>query len=386
MSLASESIPKAVGKWMFEVALPLWAERGYDFEHGGFVERFNLATLSAESPYKRMRVQARQIYVFSHAHLLGWNGPASDLAARAFAFMKKGWMPGRGWARVLSPTGEIVDDTIDLYDQAFVLFALGWFLKAGGDPNAARLAKETLEAVHANLRHPTGKGYLHVRPPTSPWLQNPHMHMLEGAISLAHATNDGIYFEEALRLGQLFRTHFYDAKTRTLAEYYDAAWNRMPGDPGRIAEPGHQFEWSWLLYELVKLTGEDFRGEAKGLYDFAETYGVDPGTQFTVDEVRDDGEVLKSSVRLWPQTEALKANLAAMEQDNLDKRERANRIVANLFNLFLDKPAPGLWIDHYEADHRTPKVAIIPASSLYHVFLAYSEVLRLKHLFDPASP
>jgi len=380
--MKAETLPETLKGWLFDTALPFWADVGVDRECGGFTERLNLTTAAPENPFKRMRVQARQIYVFSHAHLLGWNGPGLELAARAVDFItKNGWTPGRGWARVLARDGIIADGTLDLYDQAFVLYALGWFIKASGDAGAANLAKETLEAVREHLRHPSGRGYMHVRPPTEPWLQNPHMHMLEAAISLAQATNDAVYLEEGRDLARLFRTTFYDRATRTLAEYYDDHWNRMPGERGKITEPGHHFEWTWLLYAYRKLTGEDVLAEARGLYDFAEQYGVDRETGLSVDEVRDDGRVLSASVRTWPQTEALKANLAQMEFEGRDTRARVQKISDNLFDVFLDQPVRGTWIDHFESDRRTPKVKIVPASTLYHVFLAFSEVIRLEPLF-----
>lgn len=376
-----QDIPATVEPWLFETALPFWADTGFDREQGSFAERLDLATAQAESPFKRVRVQARQIYVFSHAHMLGWNGGGLELAARAVDFIRQnGWIPARGWARVLSRNGEVVDDTLDLYDQAFVLYALGWFIRASGDTGCHELARQTLEAVRSNLRHPGGEGYMHAKPPTAPWLQNPHMHMLEAMISLAHATKEQIYFDEGRALAELFRTRFYDPATRTLAEYYDEHWRRMAGEQGRITEPGHQFEWAWLLYAFSDLCGEDFRTEALGLYDFAQAFGVNRKTGLSLDEVRDDGKVLSASVRTWPQTEALKANLAVMLHEGTDTRDKIVQNVRNLFDVFLDRPVKGAWIDHFESDRQTPKVKIVPASTLYHVFLAFSEIMRLKHL------
>jgi mannose/cellobiose epimerase-like protein (N-acyl-D-glucosamine 2-epimerase family) len=369
--------PQRARQWMFDVAFPLWAERGFDSIRGGFVERMNLDTLQSESPFKRVRVQARQIYVFSHAHQMGWTGPGLERAAAGLGFLQKGWMPGRGWARVLSPDGDIIDPALDLYDQAFAMFALGWFHAASGDPQAARMARATLEAVRKHLRHPSGEGYLYALPPTGPLKQNPHMHMLEAMIVLARATGDEIYFQEARQLAGLFRQRFYDAPSGTLAEYYDDDWKRAPGAVGKITEPGHQLEWAWLLHKYSCLTGDDFSVEAKGLYNFAERHGFDQASGLAWDEVRVDGVVLKASSRLWPQTEALKANLAMLETSGHDTRRRILDTVHNIFTRYLDKPGPGMWLDHFEADG-TLKATNIPASSLYHIVLAFSELMRVE--------
>jgi mannose/cellobiose epimerase-like protein (N-acyl-D-glucosamine 2-epimerase family) len=51
--------------------------------------------------------------------------------------------------------------------------------------------------------------------------------------------------------------------------------------------------------------------------------------------------------------------------------------VDTLFRHFLDPaPVPGTWIDHVDADAR-PRVDKIPASTLYHVFLAFAELMRV---------
>ena len=48
-----------------------------------------------------------------------------------------------------------------------------------------------------------------------------------------------------------------------------------------------------------------------------------------------------------------------------------------LFDTHLATAVPGLWIDAFDAEGR-PQSANAPASSLYHLFLAFAEVLRLE--------
>ena len=78
----AEPIYKAVRHWMFEQALPFWAEHGVDRMYGGYVEQLTLDGSDAAVDFKRVRVVARQIYVFSHAALLG---RADVLTSRATA-------------------------------------------------------------------------------------------------------------------------------------------------------------------------------------------------------------------------------------------------------------------------------------------------------------
>ena len=49
----------------------------------------------------------------------------------------------------------------------------------------------------------------------------------------------------------------------------------------------------------------------------------------------------------------------------------AARAIHVLFAQFLDRPFPGVWIDHFDEALR-PRVDFIPSTSLYHLVLAAS--------------
>ena len=55
---------------------------------------------------------------------------------------------------------------------------------------------------------------------------------------------------------------------------------------------------------------------------------------------------------------------------------RAAQTIDRLFSVFLGRPVPGGWIDHVDASG-APLVDGMPASTLYHVFLAAAEADRL---------
>ena len=369
--------------WMQETCLPLWADKGYDRTHEGFVERFDLKTGLADAPFKRVRVQARQIYVFSHAHILGWSNNA-DLALRALSFVEPAWSANTGWARTLTVTGELADPTPDLYDNAFMLFALGWAFRATGEKRLADRARETLLAVKATLGRSDKRGYLPEKPVVGHWVQNPHMHMLEACLVLAEATGESIYFEESERILAVFRAFFYDDFSETLAEYFNQDWDRASGDSGRITEPGHQFEWRWLLAEYARIVGSTQPSETRGLFRFANQFGVDPTTGLVSAEIRDDGLPLNTNLRVWPQTELLKARLSELEAGDATQAPLVRQVIDNLFDIFLDKPKAGLWIDLVDTQRR-PLVTNVPASTLYHVCLAFSEAERLGSLWKTAA-
>ncbi len=370
-------------EWVFQHALPFWAEVGVDRDRGGFHEALDLDGRPERGGFRRLRVACRQIYVFSHAALLGW-APGLPIARDGFAWLvEKGWMgPNRGWARRLTPAGKVLDPTPDLYDHAFVLFALGWLHRAGGDPEALTWAHRTLDFVEARLRHPSGRGFRQALPATGWRLQNPHMHLLEAALTLCEGCERGSPGERRFRaladeLVTLCVTRFVDPRTGTLAEAYTEDLARAPGDAGRALEPGHHFEWAWLLAASQRVLERPVGWLAGPLVAFAERHGVDPLTGATYDAVRDDGEALARGSRTWPNTERLKAHVALFELDGTDSRAALASTTGLLLDRYLARTPRGTWMDHFDGEGR-PIAATIPAATLYHLVVALTELLRVE--------
>jgi mannose/cellobiose epimerase-like protein (N-acyl-D-glucosamine 2-epimerase family) len=71
---AGEPPNAAFAAWMRDHALPFWATVGQDRYGLGFVEHLTFDARPAPVVYKRVRVQTRQIYVYSAAALDGVEG------------------------------------------------------------------------------------------------------------------------------------------------------------------------------------------------------------------------------------------------------------------------------------------------------------------------
>ena len=105
--------------WLFDHAFPFWSSVGVD-PGLGFVERLDRqGRPDREVPFKRMRVQSRQIYVFCQAQALGWSG-GLEAARQGYDFiLAHGRRPQGGFARTLGREGGVLDPALDIYDQAF---------------------------------------------------------------------------------------------------------------------------------------------------------------------------------------------------------------------------------------------------------------------------
>lgn len=366
----------AIAHWLFDIALPRWAEAGVDHEQGGFVEQLTLAGEPDYTTPKRMRVQARQIYVYSHGAMLGWKGPALESARAGFEFLTQHcWHEEGGWVFAVSRDGRPHEPRREAYEQAFGVMALAWYYRASGDSRALDWIDRTLGFLDTALGDEVHGGYREAVPDALPRRQNPHMHLLEALLVLHEATGRPDALSRAAKLIALFRQHFLDPKSDTLGEFYTGDWQPAEGVTGQLVEPGHHFEWVWLLHQYGRLSGDDCSDEAARLYRFAESHGVDQDG-LSYDALRRDGAIHDDNKRLWVQTEAIKAQVARHEFAAEPKAPRRLAVLLEgLFAHYLDAGNGG-WQDHLRRDG-TGFAKFAPASSFYHVFLALSEVMRV---------
>jgi mannose/cellobiose epimerase-like protein (N-acyl-D-glucosamine 2-epimerase family) len=243
--------------WLFEHALPLWWDRGYDREARCFHERLALDGAPVTAEPRRVRVQARQTVVYARAGRLGWHGPWREaVEAGAEVLVRRCLRPDGGTHHLLAPDGAVLDDRRDLYDSAFAILALAEAAQALENSQLAAAAAGLADWVWSYWAHPEGGLDEGEVCPAPPRRQNPHMHLFEALLALYEATGEEDHLEQASALAALFQRKFFDPQHGTLPEYFDESWRPMSDLFGRLVEPGHQFEWSWLLLRWGALVGE----------------------------------------------------------------------------------------------------------------------------------
>lgn len=368
----SEHARRALGclnRWLTEDAYDVWAAQGWDTVQGGFHER-----LAADGPApresRRARVQLRQIYCFARAQQLGWRGDARWLVVAGLDHLFRHYRRDDGLFRTLvSCSGEVVDDRALLYDQAFALLAFAQAhrmlapdsdLPDRADALLQRIEKHFRNADRGFLSDTRGRGWL---------LSNPHMHLLEAALAWSEISEESRWRHLRDELVALALERMIDACTGSIREQFGEDWSAFPGISGRVLEPGHQFEWAWLLLQ-DGVSSTRARAAALQLIEVGERYGVRDGA--AVNSLLDDMTIHDGDARLWPQTERLKAHARLARLSGEPACWLPVGLAAKTLLSYLGG-ARGLWHDNRTADglfNHEPA----PASSFYHIVCAIGEL------------
>ena len=353
-------------RWARTAAMPLWWTQGADRERGGFHEALSVEGVPSPGA-RRARVQSRQVYAYATAGAMHWDGPWREAAWHGMTFFLERFRREDGLFRTLvGLDGAVLDNTAMLYDQAFALLATATLHKM--DPRNGRLPEVALGVLSGldAMRYPAGGFRENI---AYPFQANAHMHILEGALAWAEHGLEPRWDALADEIVEMALRVFIDREGGFLREFFNADWTVASGDDGRLLEPGHQFEWAWLLERWGRLRGrDDALAAARGLYA-AGRRGIDPERGVVINELWDDFSVREATARLWPQTERLKAEvLFGSEADQLSAAEG--------LRLYLATPMLGVWRDKLRADG-TFIDEPAPATSFYHILCACTELFRL---------
>jgi mannose/cellobiose epimerase-like protein (N-acyl-D-glucosamine 2-epimerase family) len=200
--------------------------------------------------------------------------------------------------------------------------------------------RTTLEQSYA---HPLG-GFVEDLAGTLPQRANPHMHLLEAALAWISIDDDPAWRRLADGLAALCLQKFVDPASGALRELFARDWSPAAGVEGRICEPGHHYEWAFLLDRWARLTSRNKPEAVARIIAFADSHRVDARRGVAVNAVLVDGSIHDPVARLWAQAERVRAYLAHRHSDK--------QIAAAIMGLrrFLATPTPGVWFDQLMPD------------------------------------
>jgi mannose/cellobiose epimerase-like protein (N-acyl-D-glucosamine 2-epimerase family)/glycosyltransferase involved in cell wall biosynthesis len=375
---AVRSEAQALRHWLLEVALPLWWTVGADRERGGFHEAIDLDGRPVAQPH-RARSIARMAFVYCEAGRLGWDGPWREAARHALDYLRQHFVTVDATiASIVDLDGRARAAPFDLYDQAFALLAFASAHRAFGETGWRAHAVALRTTLDQSCAHPRG-GFYEDRDHRLPQRANPHMHLLEAALAWIAIDPDPGWRRMADGIAALAQEKYMESPSGALREFFAEDWSPAPGAEGRICEPGHHYEWAFLLDRWAKLTGRGKPAAVSALIKYADAHGLDARRGVAINAVLCDGSIHDPVARLWAQAERVRAYVA----DGRDDRDVAAALQG--LQRFLATPKPGLWFDQLTADDH---LVIEPAraTSLYHIIGAMTELESRSPRTAPANP
>lgn len=361
-------------EWAQNDALPLWWRVGADHRNGGFFDSMALDGRPTAAQ-KRARVQARQVYVYATAGKMGWFDGAAEAVEHGLKFFIDHYLRRDGLFRTrVNGDGSTADDSWTLYDQAFALFCMAQAASVGVRADQCHTTARMLHNKLFEIDRAQGGGFLETYGVA--YQSNPHMHLLEASLAWEIVDPAGPWTALADAIVDLCLSRFINGDG-ALREFFTPGWGPGEGVDGRIVEPGHHFEWAWLLARWGRMRKSVRAIEsARRLYEIGSGPGVDRRRGVAFNQLLDDYSVHDNAARLWPQTEWIKASAILAEGAN-DPEERnryigeANAAVKGL-QLYLKTPVVGLWRDKLQSDG-TFVDEPAPASSFYHILCALAD-------------
>jgi mannose/cellobiose epimerase-like protein (N-acyl-D-glucosamine 2-epimerase family) len=304
---------------------------------------------------------------------LGWQVDVTDLIRRGLRYLEDRFRRPDGFYRTLvSASGEPLSDAALLYDQAFVLLGYAAAARALDDvTHFERKAIALWDLMEKRWRTQSG-GFLSGDNAEQVRLSNPHMHLLEACIAWQRIGAQGAWKHGVKDLAELATAKLADPLSGSIYETYDANWHaQVDALDRRVVEPGHQFEWAWLLLQCTGERASEYHHAALRLIAFAERHGI--LNKAAINSIFHDGSSCDANARLWAQTERLKALVLAHElTGDVALEPRAIEAAATLM-AYLDTPTAGMWHDQRNMDGSFES-APSPASSFYHIVSAIKQL------------
>lgn len=365
-------------EWLANDVFPLWLNEGVDWQRGGFIENLGPDGKARRKDARRTLVLCRQLYSLRVGFEMGVAPRertlhAADMGVKALLRDFSG--AGGSFVHSVSEDGVTVKSAPELYTQSFAIFGLAQAAQLLGTLEIYKAKALEIVAYLNRERELSGGGYFEIGAKGEHlYLSNPHMHLFEASLAWMEFDSDPIWRELADKILRLCLEHFIDPVTGFLAEDFDEHWNIIREQGRFIFEPGHQYEWSWLMGRYQRFTGSDLTHVRRNLFEQSEAWGIDPVRGIAWDQVWSNREPKLLSARFWPQAERVKSAVQSA-LDGVVPHEvgmaAADEAMGALWT-YLERPLPGTWYDVREEGGQF-QPAFAKASSLYHIIGAMQE-------------
>jgi cellobiose epimerase len=320
-SALARDLARRMEEHLFNHILPFWCGPALDREHGGWMAWLSNDLKPDRTQPKGLILNTRILWTFAAVHSARQDGLYHDMAERALEWvMNRFWDSRHGGAFWrLDESGGVVDDSKQVYGQAFCIYALAEYHLAFHSPPALSRARELFELLERHAHDPRHGGYFEAR--RRDWSSAGAAHVGGGELNAQKSMNTNLHVLEALttlyrtwkeprlatRLRELirvFREQILDARTRHFHHYFAADWKVLSDN----YTFGHDIEGSWLLCEAAEVLDDkpllrEVNAVALRMANVALNEGVSSDGGLCYEGKA--GEIVNAAKEWWPQAEAV---------------------------------------------------------------------------------
>lgn len=249
--------------------LAYWQRHAPD-PRGGFYGAVGYDNQPRPDAAKGIVLNSRILWTFSAATQHTGHAEYLDVAHRAFQYLDRHFRDrqhgGVYWS--VTPDGQPLNATKQLYGQAFALYGLSEYYGVTKHAPALEFAREVFDAMVKHAFDPVKGGYIEAFArdwqPTDQFVlsrpaeqevktMNTHLHILEAFATFLKYKRSSDVAQQVRGLLDAFLDHIIDPTTYRMNLFMDADWRVR-----RTAVSfGHDIEASWLLLEAAEILGDE---------------------------------------------------------------------------------------------------------------------------------
>ena len=301
--------------------LPYWMNKAVDKPNGGFYGQINGYGKVIDGVDKGGILNARILWTFSAAYNCLKNDAFLHIASMSKDYILQHFFDeiygGTYWK--ISHEGMPSDTKKQIYSQAFFIYALSEYYKAGKDKESLEKAIALYHLIESKSFDQDYNGYLEAynrewklladlrlsdKDDNEKKTTNTHLHILEAYTNLYEVWKNRQLADRLRNLVNLFLDKIIDPVSHHLHLFFDERWESRSS----LISYGHDIETSWLVYKAaLVLEDKSLIKKASPLciaLGIASLEGLQPDGSLMY-EKDDDKGIFDLDRHWWPQAETV---------------------------------------------------------------------------------
>ncbi len=231
---------------------PFWLNHSLDKKFGGYLTCLDRSGRVYDTD-KFIWMQCRQVWTFAMLHnQLKEKQAWLDFALQGAKFLTaQGRDKSGNWYFALTREGKPVVQPYNIFSDCFAAMAYGQLFNATGDPEHARMAKETFFNILQRQENPKGKynkAYPGVRQLESFALP---MILSNLVLEVEHILEPALVEQTIDRGIDMVMNRFYRPELGVILESIGVNGSFSDSFEGRLVNPGHGLEAMWFMMDLA---------------------------------------------------------------------------------------------------------------------------------------